>query len=155
MTVFLIRHAHAGRRSAWSGDDQLRPLSERGSEQARGIALLLAERGITRVASSPATRCIETVEPLATTLGLEVAVDAQLAEGADPRDVVAAVLADPETRALCAHGDLIPDVIRRLVDIGMRARGSSRCQKGSVWEIEVVGGLPEKGQYHEPRRDPA
>jgi broad specificity phosphatase PhoE len=123
-------------------------------DQARGVARLLADRGITRVASSPATRCIETVEPLATALGYEVEIDKQLAEGADPRDVVAAVLADPQTRALCAHGDVIPDVIRRLVESGMRARGSNRCQKGSVWEIEVADGTAVKGQYHEPQRDP-
>jgi hypothetical protein len=64
------------------------------------------------------------------------------------------VLADPQTRALCAHGDVIPDVIRRLVESGMRARGSNRCQKGSVWEIEVADGTAVKGQYHEPQRDP-
>ena len=48
---------------------------------------------ISRIASSPATRCIETVAPLARALGLEVEADNRLAEGADPRLVLELVLA--------------------------------------------------------------
>jgi phosphohistidine phosphatase SixA len=148
--AFLIRHAHAGRRSAWAGDDQLRPLSARGADQAQGIALLLADRGITRVASSPATRCIETVEPLAVDLGLEVEIDKRLAEGSDPGDVVELVLKGAGSQALCAHGDLIPDVVAALVAAGMKAPNASRCQKGSVWEIDVDLGRAVRGRYRPP-----
>ena len=37
MTVYLVRHAKAGERGVWDGDDQLRPLSGRGHLQARGL----------------------------------------------------------------------------------------------------------------------
>jgi phosphohistidine phosphatase SixA len=149
--VFLVRHAHAGRRSAWSGDDQLRPLSPRGASQARGVADLLADRGIVRVAASPATRCVETVEPLADRLGFEVEVDKRLAEGGDPADLIELVLTAGEPVSLCGHGDLIPEVIAALVSSGMKAGDPNRCQKGSVWEIEVAGGRPVRGRYHAPR----
>ena len=150
MTVYLIRHAHAGRRSAWSGDDQLRPVSARGVEQAEGVADLLAGREIGRVASSPATRCIQTVEPLATRLGLEVEVDKRLAEGGNPRDMLEAILGESQSQALCAHGDLIPEVIARLVRAGMKASGAKRCQKGSVWEIDIEQGQAVRARYHAP-----
>ena len=40
---------------------------------------------------------------------------------------------------LCAHGDLIPELMHRLVQRGHAGRGPGRCQKGSVWEIELDG----------------
>ena len=37
MIVYLVRHATAGHRASWDGDDQLRPLDERGVRQAEGL----------------------------------------------------------------------------------------------------------------------
>ena len=36
VTIYLVRHAKAGERNVWDGDDRLRPLSGRGHLQARG-----------------------------------------------------------------------------------------------------------------------
>jgi phosphohistidine phosphatase SixA len=44
VTIFLVRHAHAGKRSEWEGDDAARPLSERGAAQTAAITALLADR---------------------------------------------------------------------------------------------------------------
>jgi len=41
--VILIRHASAGDRESWSGDDRLRPLDEKGWRQAEGLASALAD----------------------------------------------------------------------------------------------------------------
>ncbi len=60
---YLIRHAHAGKRG--TVDDDLRPLSERGTTQARAIAESLAGSAIARIVSSPLVRCVETVVPIA------------------------------------------------------------------------------------------
>ena len=38
MTVYLVRHAKAGSRKGWSGDDEHRPLSKAGRAQARAPA---------------------------------------------------------------------------------------------------------------------
>ena len=62
--ILLIRHARAGDRDQWTGDDRLRPLDDKGRRQARALVELLAGYEIDRIVSSPADRCIQTVEPL-------------------------------------------------------------------------------------------
>jgi 8-oxo-dGTP diphosphatase len=147
--VFLIRHASAGSRSRWQGDDSLRPLTSRGKSQAKSVAKLLARRKVTLVASSPFTRCVETVAPLAEKKGLTVERDKRLAEGAELAGALEVVLA-ADNQALCLHGDLIPAVMASLVDRGMKAVAPLRCQKGSVWEIDLRHGRPVRAEYHPP-----
>ena len=65
MTIYLVRHAKAGERGAWDGDDELRPLSGRGHAQARNLLDVLVDADFERVISSPYVRCMETVVPLA------------------------------------------------------------------------------------------
>jgi broad specificity phosphatase PhoE len=152
MSVFLARHAHAGNRSGWQGEDGDRPLSARGLEQARGLIEVLGERPITSITSSPARRCVQTVEPLAQALGLQVELDKRLAEGSAVRGALDVLLGGDQDHVLCAHGDLIPDLMQRLVSQGMRASGPERCQKGSVWEIELEGGRAVRARYRPPIR---
>ena len=64
MTVVLLRHASAGHRERWEGDDRLRPLDKKGRRQADALCAILRERGISRVLSSPYVRCTQTVAPL-------------------------------------------------------------------------------------------
>ena len=109
MSVVLLRHASAGDRREWHGDDQLRPLDDRGRRQALALRELEG-RGITRIVSSPYVRCVETVEPLATTLGLAIDVDGRLAEGADPEDALA-LLAELDGGVACTHGDVIEGLL--------------------------------------------
>jgi 8-oxo-dGTP diphosphatase len=40
--LYLVRHAKAGRRSAYTGDDRMRPLSGPGRRQAKAIGKRLA-----------------------------------------------------------------------------------------------------------------
>ena len=61
MAVLLVRHAKAGSRKDWSGDDRLRPLSKAGHRQAEALVPLLVGYPITRVLSSPFVRCVQTV----------------------------------------------------------------------------------------------
>ena len=82
MIVYLVRHASAGHRASWDGEDRLRPLDERGARQADGIVELLARREFKRIVSSPAVRCVDTVVPLAHARGLAVEHSEALAEGA-------------------------------------------------------------------------
>ena len=75
MDLYLVRHAHAGSRSSWEGRDLHRPLSKKGRRQADAIADLLAEAGIERLLSSPARRCVQTLEPLAAQSGTKLRLD--------------------------------------------------------------------------------
>src|SRR5688572_23290026 len=54
MALFLVRHAHAGRRRGWDGPDDQRPLSSKGEKEALGLADRLESKGITHLVSSPA-----------------------------------------------------------------------------------------------------
>ena len=109
MSVLLLRHARAGERAAWTGDDTLRPLDERGLRQALALRDL-AQRAIGRIVSSPYRRCVETVEPLADALGLPVELDDRLAEGASLQ-LALALLAELDGGLACTHGDVIEAVL--------------------------------------------
>jgi len=115
----LLRHASAGDRGTWAGDDLLRPLDERGRRQALALREL-ADRGIRRIASSPYIRCIETVEPLAATLELPIEIDARLAEGADLDDALA-FLAELDGGVACTHGDVVEALLGQSLKKGAAA----------------------------------
>jgi len=110
--VYLHRHAQAGHRESWPGDDDsLRPLDERGRRQARALVELLAGRDFSRIVSSPYTRCLQSVEPLAESRGLQVeAVDA-LAEGAGEAAALDLFRSLDVPAVACVHGDLIEALV--------------------------------------------
>jgi phosphohistidine phosphatase SixA len=118
MSAVLLRHAKAGDRQAWAGDDRLRPLDERGRRQAEALVELLRPLGIRRIVSSPYVRCVQTVEPLAAALGLAVELDERLAEGA--RAASAPLLAEDGVVA-CTHGDVIEELLGRPLKKGAAA----------------------------------
>ena len=106
MTVILLRHASAGDRTTWQGDDRLRPLDERGRKQALALVDLLHALGVERVVSSPYVRCTQTVAPL----GLEIVPDERLAEGA-PVEETLELLRGLDAAVACTHGDVIENVL--------------------------------------------
>lgn len=155
MTVYLVRHGHAGSRSRWLGDDDRRPLSPTGVLQAEHLVTLLGHADIRQICSSPAVRCTETVAPLARKLGLAIVECEELTEGAEPEDAVIMLLqradaAAPGDVVICSHGDLIPRVIRRLAANGMRTIDPNLAQKGSVWELDYDGRTVVSGRYLPP-----
>ena len=112
MTVYLVRHAKAGSRKAWTSDDELRPLSKAGKAQARALAKRLAGEGITRVFSSPYVRCRQTVEPLAERIGVPVEPSDALREGASLADSLRLVeKVAGENAVLCTHGDVLGNLL--------------------------------------------
>jgi phosphohistidine phosphatase SixA len=110
--VILIRHASAGDRESWRGDDRLRPLDERGWRQAEGLVSALADYEIERVLSSAALRCVQTVEPLASHLGVEIEERPELMEGASGEQALTLVgNLDRTAAALCTHGDIVYELL--------------------------------------------
>ena len=105
--MLVIRHGSAGEREEWNGDDRFRPLDEKGFTQASRLVELLDGYEISRVLSSPAVRCVQTVEPLARAHGLDVAVRDGLAEERQERDGAELVKSlRGEDVAVCVHGGL-------------------------------------------------
>ena len=139
MAQYLVRHAKAGSRNGWIGPDEARPLTRAGREQAEAIMRELAERPVPRTLSSPYRRCVETLQPLATKLGLLVEEMTVLAEGEPAAAVVEFMTALPDDSVLCTHGDVLPAVIEVLASRGMAVDGDVDWRKGVTWVLERDG----------------
>jgi phosphohistidine phosphatase SixA len=111
MTVVLVRHARAGHRTEWEGDDRRRPLDKKGRKQAQALVELLASCNLDRLLASPFERCVQTLEPLARARGLEIEVRKELGEQEqfDAGAVLVRSLLDQDV-AICGHAGL-SDVI--------------------------------------------
>jgi 8-oxo-(d)GTP phosphatase len=110
VTSVLLRHASAGHRLDWEHDDHLRPLDARGRRQSADLVEILRPFEVRRVVSSSYARCIQTVEPLAAALGLEVERDDRLKEGAG---AAAADLLSENGLVCCTHGDIVEALLGR------------------------------------------
>ena len=155
MPLILVRHAQAGSRQDFHGDDTLRPLTGRGRHQAADIAGLVKEfaTGLDiTIRTSPYRRCVETIAPLAASLGIVAAIDSSLAEGPteEARRAVRIVapLLSKQAEVWCSHGDIIPAVIEMLaVQDGLDLGKEPRVQKGSIWVL----GTDDDGAFNEAR----
>ncbi len=150
--VFLVRHAHAGDRSAWDGKDSKRPLSAKGRRQADGIANKLKNEGVTTIFSSPRVRCTETVEPLSILLGIEVETHPALDEGASAKETVALIEEVADSRSvLVTHGDVVFGTLDRLAKKGAHLKLPVEAKKGSTWVLHPEDdGSIGKGLYLPP-----
>jgi phosphohistidine phosphatase SixA/8-oxo-dGTP pyrophosphatase MutT (NUDIX family) len=138
--LYVIRHAKAGIRAAWSGPDEERPLTRRGRKQARRLVERFQGLDIQRILSSPFVRCMQTVEPLAEARGLPVEVAAELREGASVDELLRglATFGDRPT-VVCGHGTEIRSMIDRLEAGGATIEGARGIAKGSVWVLDREG----------------
>lgn len=115
--VVLVRHASAGDPDRWTGDDKLRPLDNRGREQAEALRRVLAVFAPTRVLSVDNRRCRDTVTMLAADLTLPVVPDQAFEEGryADAPAVGLHQLRELARQGgvtvVCSQGTVIPHLV--------------------------------------------
>ena len=149
--IYLVRHAHAGKKAQWPGPDLARPLSAQGRKEALGLIDRLGGRPLGRVVSSPAERCLQTVQPLAGRLGRPVETDEALGVEGTAAGVLELLACPTLDRAvLCTHGELIGEVFEELQRAGIELSAPARWPKGSTWILELDGGHAWKGTYLEP-----
>jgi 8-oxo-(d)GTP phosphatase len=137
--VYLVRHATAGHRPSWEGDDQMRPLDDRGRLQAEGLVELLGRRDFERIVSSPAVRCVDTVVPLANGRGLTVEPSEALAEGAGREAALELFRAAGAPLVASVHGDMVDE----LTD-GSAKKGSTTVLEVDEDRVEVLERLPRQ-----------
>ena len=152
--LYLVRHADAGDRFSWQGDDFLRPLDERGRAQAEAVGAELASKPVKRILSSAAVRCAETVGPLGRRLGLPVQTVDELGEGSyasDAFSLACSLASEDGDSVLCSHGDVIPGVLWVMCRNGVDLPDRGRCKKASIWELNLSDGRVVSGNYRHPR----
>lgn len=146
-TFLLIRHAKAGRRAKYRGDDALRPLEKIGRTQAQALAELLQLFGAEQLHAADRVRCLQTLGPLAEQLGTDVAVEPLLTEEAYRSDadatrarLVELARDESSVRALCSQGKVIAPAISWWADRDGVTLPANRNRKGSVWVISMCDG---------------
>ncbi|MFL6226877.1 MAG: SixA phosphatase family protein [Actinomycetes bacterium] len=149
--LILARHAHAGDKLQWEGPDSLRPLSLAGQTEAAGLVIRLEDFPIERILTSPTLRCRQTVQPLANDRRLRVEREWAFSVDAD----LARVLALVEARAVqdsvvCTHGELIGQVLTRLVANGLAVDQPLQWPKGSSWLLDGANGQLTRARYLPP-----
>lgn len=147
--VVLVRHARAGKRADWDGDDRLRPLEARGAKQAGALSTLLASFGPTAVFSADRVRCEQTVAPLAGRLDLPVTSMPEVSDEAWTADPDAAV--EAVTRAatstpvavICSQGTALPGLLEEwLPPRVLSTVRSTETRKAAWWVVGVRAGVP-------------
>jgi 8-oxo-dGTP diphosphatase len=150
--VVLVRHAKAGKRSEWDGEDADRPLEPSGRTQADRLADVLPLFVPTGVFSAGLVRCRQTVSPLAERLGRVVAEAPRFADevsAADPEATVAALRALATRDAVtvvCSQGETIPRLVATLT-----GRESVQTRKGAFWVLGFTGGSCVSADYYSAR----
>lgn len=154
-TVLVVRHARAGKRSQYAGDDRFRPLDRIGRRDARALAPLLALFGPQRVLSADRVRCEQTVAPLAENLGLAVTSAPLLSdEGCaenqqDAVHQVRSLMRADGSSVVCSQGGAIPTL---LSELGVDASRHS-TRKGSVWALSTSRDAVVAADYYpRPKR---
>jgi phosphohistidine phosphatase SixA len=146
--AYLVRHAKAGDRSDWSGDDRMRPLTKSGQRQAEALADMLEGEPIDRILSSGYLRCVQTVEPLGTRRKLPIEPRKDLEEGSGGESIVRLVQEfQGQAVVLCTHGDLVEELLERLIQKALVKRSRAGMDKGSTWVLDETGGKITGARY--------
>jgi phosphohistidine phosphatase len=132
----LLRHAHAGDPATWEGPDDVRPLSEKGRQQADRLGRLLAAAGFVPDAmlTSPRLRAVQTAELVADHLGVRVRIVPGLAGFLD-LDTLEALLDEagaPSRPVLVGHDPDFSDLLASLT-----GSPAIRLRKGAFALVEV------------------
>jgi 8-oxo-dGTP pyrophosphatase MutT (NUDIX family) len=143
----VVRHAHAGDRKHWKGEDALRPLSDKGRAQAERLGLLLAFFAPRRLYSATPLRCKQTLEPLAARVDVPIVIDGAFAEPPLADDAPAKAklgaqrlieLRDADGAAvMSSQGKVLPFLLAALAGVDDPAR--FHTPKGEGWLLTWSG----------------
>jgi 8-oxo-dGTP diphosphatase len=153
--LIVLRHGHAVARKSWPAEDRERPLHADGTAQATALVPVLSAFGPTRVLSSPARRCLDTVGELSAALGVAVRTLSGLAEGVTDAQFTAAArqvltAADADTVVVCSHRPVLPRLFRVLADAGRGRVPDAALQPGEFLIFHQAGPRLVAAERHRP-----
>lgn len=105
--------------------------------------------GPRRILSSPYTRCLQTVEPLARANGVKVEAIDDLGEGGRPIRLLKR-LDDWDGVLICSHGDELAELVSHFVGLGAPLEEALPIRKGAAWVLKIVKGKVVRGRYVPP-----
>jgi 8-oxo-(d)GTP phosphatase len=156
----FLRHASAGSKDDWPGDDLDRPLDLDGAADAARVARLLYCFGPRRVISSAAERCVATVRPYAALAGTPVTIEPAFTIGrAGPEPgtaaaasaAVAAIIAARMSALICAHRENLPVLAEvACAALGAPPPGRSPLPRAGFWVLHAAHGLLAAAEQHGP-----
>ncbi len=153
MKLVLLRHAKAGSRSSFDGNDIDRPITASGRRQAELLCEVEELKDGTYLVSSPYTRCIQTLEPLSNLLSVDIELDRRLVEGSESIKMeqwLSDMSERSDTVIACSHGDVIPHLVELIAARSGIEWFSLLCAKGSFWCAELDGAVATSLLYVDP-----
>ncbi|HEX6474867.1 MAG TPA: NUDIX hydrolase [Candidatus Limnocylindria bacterium] len=159
--ALLVRNCSATSRSDWVGDDHARPLDGCGWAQADDLVRLLAHFDPTDIRSADVLRCHQTIQPLASSLGLPVTEEHLLSEEGYAEDqaatasLVRSIGGAHGCVVLVSQGDVIPSLVTRMADEDdVDLVEPPLARKASVWALELQGDRLVSAEYFPPPDEP-
>jgi len=155
--LILLRHASAGSKRTWPGEDLDRPLDVGGAADAGRLAELLSCFGSCRVISSAAERCVATVRPYAALTGAAIEIDADFTVrhpgGVSPDQPKRAgqIVDDGQPAIICAHGENLQRILQVVCDrLGAEIPAGPPLPKAAWWALHAAGGALAGAERYQP-----
>jgi 8-oxo-dGTP diphosphatase len=117
-SLLVVRHAEARNRRTWKHHDNERPLAADGRRQADRLLPILAAYGVTRVITSDAVRCVDTVLPFVNAYQVKLRLEPALSEAGMSDRALAKLarkaLESKKRMVICTHRLVLPRLLRAL-----------------------------------------
>jgi phosphohistidine phosphatase SixA len=144
VALHLLRHAHAGDAEAWDGDDDVRPLSDKGVRQAERLGLHLALTGFEPdlILSSPKLRASQTADIVGAAIGKPVTIDERLGRpfGLGPLGKLLTEHGNPRQPVLVGHDPDFSELLTTLT-----GAPTMPMKKGALARVDLVMGVEPGG----------
>ena len=132
--LIILRHAKAKSRDGWKKADHLRTLNSQGRAQLPYVSQILAPFGVTKLVSSSATRCVDTLQEYATAKKLKITTTDGLTEekatdretGAYMQRLALKVGTSGKPTVVCGHRPVIPTMLTAL-GVQVRPLSTASC----------------------------
>jgi phosphohistidine phosphatase len=147
MIVYFLRHGLAGDRAEWTGNDGLRPLTEKGISQmektADALSILIPDLDV--IITSPLVRAQQTAQIVAEKLKMEESLveDSRLSPGFSYEDLSEILREQAEAVAIILVGHE-PDFNKAISDL--IGGGRIICKKGGVARVDLTSSDPPQGK---------
>ena len=141
----LLRHAKAITRDEWQGEDDDRPLSSSGQNQAMRLLSTYQVFNIDQIHSSDAVRCYDTVKSMAKGLDIKLEVSSKLSENTYKKDkekafdYVSELIKEDKSILICSHNPILPIMLNKLTKKSEIEADEDKLSPADGWVIHRSG----------------